>query len=249
MKSVSFFLSFFATINFRASLMASESEPNQVSSLLERFVRQRDVSLVLPFIVGVTRNIPARQNPEEESAHAETNSNSNERVILINPFTQSMVIIEGASSFDSLIRNLGGNKSGQPPASKASVAAMPSFKVEQGSELGECAVCLEEYEAGDVAREMPCKHRFHGECIQKWLEIHGSCPVCRYEMPVDEESEKKIDEPGRELFVSFSFGNGGTNSDRSETAAPATPPPSNGSDNDSSSLATNPGSGDEEPED
>ncbi|KAL0336388.1 UNVERIFIED_CONTAM: E3 ubiquitin-protein ligase MP [Sesamum radiatum] len=79
-----------------------------------------------------------------------------------------------------------------------------------------CVICLEEWEAGEKAKEMPCKHRFHGECIEKWLRIHGSCPVCRYEMPVDEDDddEKKRrsgegdGERRREIWVSFTFASG-----------------------------------------
>ncbi|KAH7846743.1 hypothetical protein Vadar_017626 [Vaccinium darrowii] len=77
------------------------------------------------------------------------------------------------------------------PASKKSIEAMPTVKVTEseteslGSES--CAICLGEYEIGEEAKEMPCKHRFHSACIDKWLGIHGSCPVCRYEMPVEED--------------------------------------------------------------
>jgi hypothetical protein len=120
-----------------------------------------------------------------------------------------MVVIDGTSSLDSLLREQGG-KDGQPPASKASIKAMPDVEVDEGG--GECVICLDELEVGGVAKEMPCKHRFHTNCIEKWLGIHGSCPVCRYTMPVEEEEVgKKRDEEGRErrvereIWVSFSF--------------------------------------------
>ncbi|KAG9147346.1 hypothetical protein Leryth_021416, partial [Lithospermum erythrorhizon] len=77
---------------------------------------------------------------------------------------------------------------------------------------GECVVCLEDWEVGQVAKEMPCKHRFHGDCIEKWLKIHGSCPVCRFNMPVEEDQDvnKKNESEnrgrGRGVWVSFSIG-------------------------------------------
>ncbi|GMJ04134.1 hypothetical protein HRI_004082600 [Hibiscus trionum] len=77
----------------------------------------------------------------------------------------------------------GGSKLGQPPASKASIEAMPRIKVKESG--GDCSICLEEFEVGEEAREMPCKHVFHSGCIEKWLQIHGSCPVCRFLMPVE----------------------------------------------------------------
>ncbi|TYH00946.1 hypothetical protein ES288_A09G017700v1 [Gossypium darwinii] len=73
------------------------------------------------------------------------------------------------------------NKPGPAPASKASIEAMPRTKVEESGK--DCCICLEEFEVEEEAREMPCKHVFHSGCIQKWLLIHGLCPVCRFMMP------------------------------------------------------------------
>lgn len=42
-----------------------------------------------------------------------------------------------------------------------------------------CLVCMYEYEASDICKLLPCKHFFHGECIQQWLQAHNSCPTCK----------------------------------------------------------------------
>ncbi|XP_050213674.1 RING-H2 finger protein ATL57-like [Mercurialis annua] len=44
----------------------------------------------------------------------------------------------------------------------------------------ECAVCLGEFEEKEVLKVIPyCKHVFHLECIDTWLKMHVTCPVCR----------------------------------------------------------------------
>ncbi|OAY50019.1 E3 ubiquitin-protein ligase MPSR1 [Manihot esculenta] len=190
--------------------MASQSQLAELSSAFERMLRRRDLSLFLPLILGITGTNPDQETPQTTNLH--------ERIILINPFTQGMMVIEGAGDLGSLLRELA-TKNGQPPASKASIEALPSVEI---SEIGdrdcECVICLEEWELGGLAKEMPCKHRFHAHCIEKWLGIHGSCPVCRYKMPVDEvdlgkqREEEEEEEEGRErrrfereIWVGFSF--------------------------------------------
>ncbi|KAG6427116.1 hypothetical protein SASPL_111356 [Salvia splendens] len=177
--------------------MASEPSPF-IENLINS--RNRDVSLFLPFL-GLN------------AAAAEDSGSPPDRIVLINPFTQGMVLIERSSSdnshnspsgFASFLEELFSLKSGRPPASKAAIEALETVEVVDGEEEEEgdqCVICLEQWEAGEKAKRMPCKHRFHGECIEKWLRIHGSCPVCRYEMPVDDEKKRR-----KEIWVSFTFG-------------------------------------------
>ncbi|CAN8291101.1 unnamed protein product [Cochlearia groenlandica] len=43
-----------------------------------------------------------------------------------------------------------------------------------------CPICLSEYATKDMLRCIPeCDHCFHVDCIDVWLKIHGSCPICR----------------------------------------------------------------------
>lgn len=50
----------------------------------------------------------------------------------------------------------------------------------------ECQVCLCDYENGDVLRILPCFHEFHTACIDPWLKINHTCPVCRVEVDLEE---------------------------------------------------------------
>ncbi|OEL35765.1 hypothetical protein BAE44_0003214 [Dichanthelium oligosanthes] len=50
---------------------------------------------------------------------------------------------------------------------------------------GECAVCLEVFQAGDRCRALPgCEHEFHAQCVDPWLRKSRVCPVCRAEVVV-----------------------------------------------------------------
>ncbi|WOK92143.1 E3 ubiquitin-protein ligase [Canna indica] len=49
----------------------------------------------------------------------------------------------------------------------------------EASEKADCAVCLEDFEAGDDLVHLPCDHRFHWNCVLPWLESSPHCPCCR----------------------------------------------------------------------
>ncbi|KAK3194868.1 hypothetical protein Dsin_026178 [Dipteronia sinensis] len=44
----------------------------------------------------------------------------------------------------------------------------------------ECCICLSAYDDGAEMRELPCRHHFHCACIDKWLYINATCPLCKF---------------------------------------------------------------------
>ncbi|OIW05747.1 hypothetical protein TanjilG_23533 [Lupinus angustifolius] len=110
------------------------------------------------------------------------------------------------SGFNSLLQQFsqvevnGFDRPENPPASKATIELIPTIAIEESHICTEshCAVCKEEFELGSEARELPCKHIYHSDCILPWLSLRNSCPVCRSELPsaqnpqvsseIDEES-------------------------------------------------------------
>lgn len=42
--------------------------------------------------------------------------------------------------------------------------------------------CMEEVRDGDVIQALPCKHKFHLQCIRTWMHHSPTCPVCRYDL-------------------------------------------------------------------
>ncbi|KAK4262898.1 hypothetical protein QN277_028393 [Acacia crassicarpa] len=43
-----------------------------------------------------------------------------------------------------------------------------------------CSICLSEYEPKETLRTIPdCNHYFHAHCIDEWLRMNATCPVCR----------------------------------------------------------------------
>ncbi|KAG5683636.1 hypothetical protein PVAND_012907 [Polypedilum vanderplanki] len=41
---------------------------------------------------------------------------------------------------------------------------------------GECVICLEDLNAGDVIARLPCLCIYHKGCIDSWFEVNRSCP-------------------------------------------------------------------------
>jgi len=91
-------------------------------------------------------------------------------------------VTEPAGWISSRRRNSGLKK-------KEMVALPTSTYAHQGSpsSASGCAICLADFTDGDKIRVLPkCNHRFHADCIDKWLLSHSSCPTCRHRLKSNE---------------------------------------------------------------
>ncbi|KAK7321268.1 hypothetical protein VNO77_31745 [Canavalia gladiata] len=91
------------------------------------------------------------------------------------------------------------------------IESLPMFRFEslRGPKNGlDCAVCLMRFEDPEVLRLLPkCKHAFHAECVDTWLDAHSTCPLCRYKVDpsdvvlVDDATRAKSRSTDEELDI------------------------------------------------
>lgn len=105
----------------------------------------------------------------------------------------------GVLSFLELVQDMlhpdqpSSSKTKKKASKKAAIESMPRVTI---TAKEDCSICLEKFKVGGEAREMPCNHRFHSGCIENWLWVRKSCPLCRFLIPLEELEEE---ESGREL--------------------------------------------------
>ncbi|KAL6504456.1 hypothetical protein OROGR_026379 [Orobanche gracilis] len=127
-----------------------------------------------------------------------------------------------AAEYEALLQNLAesdsGVRLGAPPASKAVVEGLENVVIEKEDKAIVCAICKDTVNVGEIAKNLPCGHGYHGECIIPWLGSRNTCPVCRFELPTDdpdyeEERKKRVAVAGLRATSTGSSSSGGGNND------------------------------------
>ncbi|KAE8716919.1 putative pectin methylesterase family protein [Hibiscus syriacus] len=111
------------------------------------------------------------------------------------------------NDIDGFIEGLTENdRPGPPPAAASAIEALPVVKITENHLINvtHCPVCKDEFEVDGEAKELPCKHLYHSNCIVPWLTIHNTCPVCRYEISDDNDTATANDDQTGEMFFGTS---------------------------------------------
>ncbi|KAK7268559.1 hypothetical protein RIF29_21260 [Crotalaria pallida] len=56
-----------------------------------------------------------------------------------------------------------------------------------------CSICLGDYKESDMLRLLPgCGHLYHLNCVDPWLRLHSTCPICRKSSDQDQQSSASL---------------------------------------------------------
>lgn len=68
-----------------------------------------------------------------------------------------------------------------------------------------CVVCLGEYAHGCSVKQLPdCGHHFHAPCIDAWLRVNASCPLCKARVGPEPDAaaeQEEDDAASREAYL------------------------------------------------
>lgn len=105
----------------------------------------------------------------------------------------------GRGGLDAIITQLLNHMdgAGPPPMAKENIQEIPTVNITKAQleKSQSCSVCWEDFTEGEEVKLLECEHCFHAPCIVPWLELHGTCPVCRKELGKTGASQEEVAEP------------------------------------------------------
>ncbi|KAG0290747.1 hypothetical protein BGZ98_003301 [Dissophora globulifera] len=71
-----------------------------------------------------------------------------------------------------------------------------------------CSICLCDYEDLEELRHLPCDHYFHKECVDEWLKLKRTCPLCTYDISRNRRGSRLWSRRGSRRSQRQASGNG-----------------------------------------
>ncbi|KAG5676158.1 hypothetical protein PVAND_006007 [Polypedilum vanderplanki] len=114
----------------------------------------------------------------------------------------------GQQGLDTIVTQLLNqmDNAGPPPLEKEKIDEIPKCEItqEQVNSKLQCSVCWEDFQLKETVRQLPCSHVYHEDCILPWLNLHGTCPVCRKSLVSEEDSNSSNASSNNPLRFSLS---------------------------------------------
>ncbi|XP_015606655.1 E3 ubiquitin-protein ligase RNF126-A isoform X2 [Cephus cinctus] len=145
------------------------------------------------------------------------------RVLLSNPAEYTF----GRNGLDTIVTQLLNqmDTTGPPPLSRTLIDEIPTTAISQDQVDNklQCSICWEDFIVSEPVRQLRCLHVYHAPCIVPWLELHGTCPICRQILGEHDAQETVEDTIGPSLAALFRV------ADESNDTTPSASPTSDGS--------------------
>lgn len=170
-------------------MSTTTSTPTTTSNYLTNLGLGYSIAIALGFLVLLSTVLLASYiccRSRHRNANSDSNSSPNDNTT--NPNSDGIILpriifvaedddLEQNQDDDNLVVGL----------DQAVINSYPRFQFSKDSVSGgsnsnntTCSICLCEYKDLEMLRMMPeCRHYFHLCCIDAWLKLNGSCPVCR----------------------------------------------------------------------
>jgi len=153
--------------------------------------------------------------------------NANMQLFLGNPGDYAW----GREGLDAIVTQLLNqmDTSGPPPLAKDLIDAIPVVEVtqEQVDAKLQCSVCWQDFQLKERVRQLACQHVYHEPCIRPWLELHGTCPICRQNLSGEEANNSRNEQAGgnntintlQQLFQVVQSGYGSSTTDTNDSTS------------------------------
>jgi hypothetical protein len=139
-----------------------------------------------PFVISVTSKFVA-----DDSIVISLSSLVAAMLIGVMCMLLTALVIARRRSRQSEVANfqLGGDAGGRRPvvrgATEEEIEMLPRGPFDPSSlspEDAKCAICLSDFQSGELLRTLPCEHRYHVACIDRWLQTSKRCPMCQQDI-------------------------------------------------------------------